>query len=60
MPETRRPRNERAVTKVMISFTDPQLRWLRAEAKRLGVSVADLVRRSVDAYRFLPGMEAKK
>ena len=37
--------------KVMISFTAPQLRWLRAEAKRLGVSVAELTRRAVDFYR---------
>ena len=37
--------------KQMISFTEPQWRWLRAEARRLGVSVAELVRRAVDAHR---------
>ena len=37
--------------KQMISFTTPQLAWLRREARRLGVSVAELVRRAVDAHR---------
>lgn len=35
----------------MISLTEPQSDYLRAEAKRLGVSVSDLIRRIVDAYR---------
>ena len=39
------------MTKQMISFTAPQSRWLRTEARRLGVSVAELVRRAVDEYR---------
>lgn len=37
--------------KQMISFTEPQLVFLKREAKRLGISVAELVRRIVDAYR---------
>ena len=37
--------------KQMISFTEPQWRWLKREALRLGVSVAELVRRAVDAHR---------
>ena len=37
--------------KQMISFTQPQLAWLRREARRLGVSVAELVRRAVDTCR---------
>lgn len=35
----------------MIQFTEPQLDYLRKEAGRLGISVAELVRRIVDDYR---------
>lgn len=38
--------------KQMISFTDPQRAWLLGEARRLGISAAELVRRAVDAYRL--------
>lgn len=38
------------MTKQMISFTDPQLAFLTKEAKRLGISRAELVRRIIDAY----------
>jgi hypothetical protein len=38
------------MTKQMISFTDPQLKFLRKESKRLGISVAELVRRIIDAH----------
>jgi hypothetical protein len=38
----------------MISFTDPQRRFLQREAKRLGISIAELVRRIIDRH-----MEAK-
>lgn len=34
-----------------ISFTDPQYAFLAAEAERLGVSFADVVRRIIDEYR---------
>jgi hypothetical protein len=34
----------------MISFTDPQIAFLRKDAKRLGISVAELVRRIIDAH----------
>lgn len=37
--------------KQMLSFTDPQLAFLRDEAKRLGITVAELVRRIIDQYR---------
>lgn len=37
--------------KQMISFTSPQLAWLRRVAARQGLSVAELVRRAVDRYR---------
>lgn len=41
--------------KQMISFTDPQRVFLKREAKRLGISVAELVRRIIDAH-----IEAKR
>lgn len=37
--------------KIEISFTDPQSTFLEQEAKRLGISIAELVRRSVDWFR---------
>jgi hypothetical protein len=37
--------------KRMISFTAPQIAFLNAEAARLGISVADLVRRIIDQHR---------
>ena len=43
------------MTKQMISFTDPQISYLRKEAKRLGISVAELVRRIIDRH-----IEAKR
>jgi hypothetical protein len=39
-----------AMTKQMISFTDPQRAFLKREAKRLGISIAELVRRIIDAH----------
>jgi hypothetical protein len=33
-----------------ISFTAPQTLYLKHEAQRLGVSVAEIVRRTIDAY----------
>jgi hypothetical protein len=37
--------------KIAVSFTKPQADYLKKEAKRLGISVADLVRRIVDSHR---------
>lgn len=37
--------------RVTISFTEQQLEWLRAQADRLGISLADLIRRMVDRQR---------
>ena len=37
--------------KQTITFTRPQAEYLKAEAERLGISVADLVRRIVDQHR---------
>ena len=38
------------MTKQMISFTDPQRMYLKKEAARLGISIAELVRRIIDAH----------
>jgi hypothetical protein len=35
----------------MISLTEPQDAFLKREAERLGISVADLIRRIIDLYR---------
>lgn len=40
-----------AMHKTMIALTPPQYAWLRAEAGRLGISPADLIRRIIDAFR---------
>ena len=37
--------------KQSLVLTDPQAAYLKAEAERLGISVADLVRRIIDQHR---------
>lgn len=37
--------------KQTITFTQPQIEYLKAEAARLGISVADMVRRIIDQHR---------
>ncbi len=37
--------------KQTITFTKPQIAFLQAKAKKLGISVADLIRRIIDAHR---------
>lgn len=37
--------------KQTITFTLPQIKFLQAEAARLGISVADMVRRIIDQHR---------
>ncbi len=39
------------MTKHMVSLTDPQAAYLKAEAQKLGISVADLIRRIIDQHR---------
>jgi hypothetical protein len=34
-----------------LTLTKPQLAYLRDEAKRMGITVADLVRRIIDQHR---------
>lgn len=34
-----------------MDFTEPQMKFLKAEAKRLGISVPDVVRRLIDSAR---------
>jgi hypothetical protein len=43
---TRAPRFERT-----IKFTEPQWAWLDSESARLGITVSDLVRRTIDEKR---------
>jgi hypothetical protein len=37
--------------RISVSFSNPQLAYLRVEAKRLGISVGDLIRRIIDQHR---------
>lgn len=37
--------------KQSITFTDPQISWLEKEARKLGISVSDAVRRVIDQVR---------
>jgi hypothetical protein len=41
----------RMMSRQMVSLTSPQISFLKEEAARLGVSVSDLIRRIIDAYR---------
>jgi Ribbon-helix-helix protein, copG family len=34
-----------------VTLTKPQLEFLKREAERLGISVSDMIRRIIDAYR---------
>jgi len=36
---------------ISIAFSQPQLKWLRTEAERLGITLSELVRRILDAAR---------
>jgi hypothetical protein len=40
-----------AVSRVSVPLTSPQDAYLRAEAERLGVSIAEVIRRIIDSYR---------
>ena len=37
--------------RISLSLPDPQLSWLRREAKRLGVTIGELIRRILDQAR---------
>ena len=39
--------------KIPISFSAPAEEWLRAEAARLGIPIAELVRRIIDEKRLV-------
>jgi negative regulator of replication initiation len=43
------------MARTTVTFTDTQYAYLQAEAKRIGVSVGDLVRRIIDAWREAKG-----
>jgi hypothetical protein len=34
-----------------VVLTEPQLKFLKAEAAKLGISMSDLIRRIIDQYR---------
>ena len=34
-----------------VVFTKPQMAWIKAQAKELGVSIAEVVRRAIDEVR---------
>lgn len=38
-------------SRISVPLTTPQDAYLRAEAERLGISIADVIRRIIDAYR---------
>jgi hypothetical protein len=39
------------MARMSLTMTEPQLVWLRREAKKLGITVADLIRRIIDQNR---------
>lgn len=39
------------LARTTINLTQPQISWLRREAKRLGLTLGELLRRIVDAAR---------
>ena len=40
-----------AMQKRLISLTDPQTDFLKKEAARLGITLADVIRRIIDVHR---------
>ena len=38
-------------SKRSVVFSDPQMKWLEHEAKKLGISVGELLRRIIDERR---------
>ena len=41
----------RLMERLTFSLTDPQLAWLQKEAKKLGISTGELLRRLIDERR---------
>jgi hypothetical protein len=39
------------MNQISVAFTQKQLAWLRSEAKRLGLSIGELMRRIIDEKR---------
>ena len=46
--------------RILISFGVPALKWLKFEAKRLGISINEIVRRCVDLERDKPTKTPKR
>jgi hypothetical protein len=47
-------------TRRSVVLTDPQTTFLQGEATRLGITVADLIRRIIDQHRATIGPDATK
>jgi len=43
-----------------VTLTEPQTSFLKKEARRLGLSVADLIRRIVDSHRGESGRKSNE
>jgi len=39
------------MTRITVSLPDPTMEWLKAEAKRAGITVGELLRRIIDQRR---------
>lgn len=39
------------MNRLSVSLPPPQYRWLTSEAKRLGITIGELIRRIIDAAR---------
>ena len=46
--------------RMSVTLTDPQAAYLKREAKRLGLSVGDLIRRVIDTYRGASGRQGNE
>jgi predicted DNA-binding ribbon-helix-helix protein len=40
-----------------LPLSTPQHEWLKREAERMGISISDLIRRIIDAYRESKGQQ---
>lgn len=39
------------MARMSVTLTEPQLKWLEKEAKRLGITVGEMIRRLIDKVR---------
>ena len=38
-------------TRMSVTFTEPQMKWLKKQAKRLGITAGEAIRRFIDERR---------